>query len=64
MLDALRASEACGKSRTVLRTLLARATEQEQQFVMALLVGELRQGALEGLMIEALAKAAGLSRIV
>lgn len=44
----------------VLRPLMARATEQEQRFVMALLVGELRQGALEGLMIEALAKAVAL----
>ena len=44
----------------VSRPLMARATEQEQRFVMALLVGELRQGALEGLMIEALAKAVAL----
>ncbi len=44
----------------VIRELMTRATEQEQRFVMALLVGELRQGALEGLMVEALAKAVAL----
>ncbi len=44
----------------VLRALMDRATEPEQRFVAALLVGELRQGALEGLMIDALAKAAAL----
>ena len=44
----------------VLKELMSRATEQEQRFVMALLVGELRQGALEGLMVEALAKAVAI----
>ncbi len=43
-----------------LQALLSRATESEQRFLFALLTGELRQGALEGLMIEALAKAADL----
>ncbi len=41
--------------------LFSRATAQEQQFLSALLVGELRQGALEGIMLEAVAKAAKLS---
>ena len=41
----------------VLRQLLGRATVSEQDFVRRLLVGELRQGALEGLMIEAIAVA-------
>ena len=44
----------------VIKELMTRATEQEQRFVMALLVGEFRQGALEGLMVEALAKAVAL----
>lgn len=44
----------------VLRTLLSRATEPEQRFLNTLLMGELRQGALEGLMIDALAKASNL----
>jgi DNA ligase-1 len=44
----------------MLGALFARATEQEQAFVARLLIGELRQGALEGLMIEAVAAAAAL----
>ncbi len=39
--------------------LLDRATEPERHFLRRLLIGELRQGALEGIMLEALAKAAG-----
>jgi ATP-dependent DNA ligase I len=44
----------------LLRELLARATRDEQRFLFGLVVGELRQGAVEGLMLEAVAKAAGL----
>jgi DNA ligase-1 len=58
MLDALIKTRGAREKHAILRTLLSRATEPEQHFLMALLVGELRQGALEGLMIEALAKAA------
>jgi len=43
-----------------LRALFERATAVEQDFLIRLLVGELRQGALEGVMIEAIAAAAGL----
>jgi DNA ligase-1 len=39
--------------------LFGRATASEQAFLMGLLTGELRQGALEGIMADALAKAAG-----
>lgn len=42
----------------LLGTLLARATREEQEFLGALLVGGLRQGALEGVMVDALARAA------
>ncbi|HEX6706960.1 MAG TPA: ATP-dependent DNA ligase [Albitalea sp.] len=42
-----------------LRALFARATALEQDFLLRLLVGELRQGALEGVMIDAIAAAAG-----
>ena len=38
--------------------LFARATENEQRFLVGLLSGELRQGALEGVMTEAVARAA------
>jgi DNA ligase 1 len=45
----------------LLQTMFARATEAEQQFLAGLLMGELRQGALEGIMVEAIAKASGIS---
>jgi len=43
-----------------LESLFERATEPEQRFLTGLLLGELRQGALEGIMVEAIAKAAGV----
>jgi len=42
----------------ILTSLLARATAAEQEFLRRLLVGELRQGALEGVMVEAIARVA------
>ncbi len=45
----------------LLKNLLSAATEREQEFLVRLLLGELRQGALEGLMIEAVASAARAS---
>ena len=48
------------KRKQILGTLLGRATEQEADFVKRLLTGELRQGALAGLMIDAVANAAGV----
>ena len=44
----------------LLSDLFARATAPEQDFLARLLLGELRQGALEGIMLDAIAKAAGL----
>ncbi|MFB3909246.1 MAG: ATP-dependent DNA ligase [Candidatus Eisenbacteria bacterium] len=41
----------------LLHDLLSRATSEEQEFLTRLIFGELRQGALEGLMIDAVAKA-------
>ncbi|WP_438015534.1 ATP-dependent DNA ligase [Sorangium sp. So ce315] len=49
-----------GQRRAALGRLFARATEVERDFFARLLVGELRQGALEAVMIEAVARAAGL----
>ncbi len=43
-----------------LNSLFEHATEPERRFLMGLLVGELRQGALEGIMIEAVARAASV----
>ena len=45
---------------TLLRELFQRATAEEQDFLLRLMVGELRQGALEGIMVEAVAAAASL----
>ncbi len=44
----------------IVRALLARATREEQDFLTRLMLGELRQGALEGVMVEAIACAAEL----
>lgn len=44
----------------LLGELFTRATADEQRFLSALLVGEVRQGALEGVLVEAIAKAAEL----
>jgi ATP-dependent DNA ligase I len=46
--------------RRLLAGLLGRATGDEQRFLVRLLSGELRQGALEGVMVEAIARAAGI----
>jgi DNA ligase 1 len=46
--------------RQQLAALFARATEREREFLVRLLAGDLRQGALEGVMTEAVAKAAGV----
>jgi ATP-dependent DNA ligase I len=43
---------------TVLQSLFARATTDETDFLRRLLLGELRQGALAGVMTDAIAKAA------
>lgn len=45
----------------MLQALFARTTEAERGFLRGLLLGELRQGALEGVMVEAVAGAAGLA---
>jgi DNA ligase-1 len=49
-----------GRARRIAE-LFARATDTERDFLIRLLVGELRQGALAGLMIEAIAAAAAVS---
>src|SRR5262245_12853536 len=46
-----------GERQRRLGALLARATEEERDVLVRLVLGELRQGALEGLMAEALASA-------
>lgn len=56
----LRGSGSASARGVLLRGLLARATAPEQEFLVPLLAGELRQGALAGVMIEAIAAAAAL----
>ncbi len=62
-LDALAAVQGPGsdrRKRELLRSVFTRATAAEQQFLTGLLLGEVRQGALEGVMLEAIAKASGI----
>ena len=49
-----------GRREALLRALFARASTEEQEFLVRLLSGELRQGALAGVMIEAVAAASGV----
>ena len=44
----------------LLHDLLRRATTSEQDFLMRVIVGELRQGALAGILLEAVAKASNI----
>jgi DNA ligase-1 len=62
-LDAITADHGAGSAarrERALKALFARATAAEQQFLFDLLLGELRQGALAGVMADAIAAAAGL----
>ena len=49
-----------GEKQRLLGDLFSKATAEEQDFLFRLLTGELRQGALEGIMVEALASARAL----
>ena len=60
-IQAATGSGSAARRRHLLGDLLAGATEQEADFVKRLFTGELRQGALAGLMADAVAKAAGVS---
>ena len=59
-LKAVKGKQSGAERRRMLTELMARATSDEQQFLFALAVGEVRHGALEGVMAEAVAKASGL----
>jgi DNA ligase 1 len=56
-LASVRGSGSGARREQALRELLARATTEEQSFLLRLLVGELRQGALAGVMVDAIAAA-------
>lgn len=58
--DSIAATKGAGsqaKKTAMLRDLFARATADEQRFLFHLLIGEMRQGALEGVLVDALAVA-------
>jgi DNA ligase 1 len=59
-IASLRGSGSAVQRAQVLGNLFQRATAAESQFLMALLPGELRQGALAGVMADAIAAAADL----
>jgi DNA ligase-1 len=49
-----------GRRRELLARLVGQATEDERRFLIRLVAGDLRQGALEGVMTDSVAKAAGV----
>jgi DNA ligase-1 len=59
-LKSVKGKSSASRRAGLLAELFARATAPEQRFLAALIVGEVRQGALEGVLIEAIAKAAGV----
>jgi DNA ligase-1 len=64
ILSRVRSAAGSGSSRIkaqLLRDLFARANSEEQDFLTRLLHGELRQGALEGVLLEAVARASGIA---
>jgi DNA ligase-1 len=62
-LAAVAGAGSAAARRAALESLFARATADEQDFLVRLLLGELRQGALEGVMVDAVAAAAGLPAV-
>ena len=52
-----------GERRRLLAELMGRATAPEQRFLVHLVAGELRQGALEGVMVESVARSAGVPAV-
>src|SRR4051812_17711692 len=59
-LTTVRGKNSSAERARVLNELFARSTVEEQQFLGNLMVGEVRQGALEGVLLEAIARAANL----
>lgn len=63
VFEAIAADQGSGSTERkirALRQLFERASAEERQFLAQLIMGELRQGALEGLILDAIAKAAKL----
>lgn len=63
IFDAIAADQGSGSTERkirALRRIFERAGAEEREFLAQLVTGEIRQGALEGLVLDAIAKAAGL----
>ncbi len=60
-LKSVKGIGAAERRSALVSALFCRASAEEQDFLLRLLVGELRQGALEGVMLEAVAAAAGIA---
>ena len=60
-LEDLSGKGAASEREQLLGALFARLTAEERQFVVRLILGELRQGALESIVLDALAEAAQVS---
>jgi len=60
-LKTTRGSGSAGRKLDLLKAIFSRATAEEQLFLAGLLGGEIRQGALEGVMLDALARATGVA---
>ncbi|TYK52931.1 ATP-dependent DNA ligase [Actinomadura decatromicini] len=59
-IGAVAGAGSVARRRELVAALFGRATRPEQDFLIRLLAGELRQGALDGVMAEAIAAAAGV----
>ena len=59
-LKAVKGKGAAQRREALLESLFERASAEEQDFLTRLIIGELRQGALEGVMLDAVAAAAQL----
>ena len=62
-IGALAGQGSQAERRRLLAGLLGRATDSERQFLVRLLGGDLRQGALDGVMTDAIARAAGVPAV-
>ena len=60
VIAAIRGSGSASRRDQALGALFSRATPREQRFLIQLLAGELRQGALTGVMLDAIADASRL----
>jgi DNA ligase-1 len=60
VVETTRGEGSAGERRRILEGLLTKATADEADFVRRLFTGELRQGALAGVMTDAIAKASGI----